>query len=147
MVLFNGKQGALAASAATIFMGGVPLFYTGQEVGRQSRVPFFTRSPIDWTMNPDMLKAYHDMMDVYVNHDVARKGDLSNCSTHNLVCFRRNLQDKSMLVLVNVRNQNTEFTLPANLQNTTWTNTLTRQPVTLETTLSLENYQYLILAE
>ena len=34
MVLFKGKQGALAASVATIFMEGVPLFYTGQEVGR-----------------------------------------------------------------------------------------------------------------
>ncbi|NLK92940.1 MAG: alpha-amylase, partial [Bacteroidales bacterium] len=40
ITFFNGKNGALAASVTAIFMDGVPLFYTGQEVGRASKLPF-----------------------------------------------------------------------------------------------------------
>ncbi|MDX9942166.1 MAG: alpha-amylase family glycosyl hydrolase, partial [Bacteroidales bacterium] len=57
MTLFNGQQGALAAAVATTFMGGVPLIYTGQEVGRTATLPFFSQSPVDWTANPTMLAA------------------------------------------------------------------------------------------
>jgi glycosidase len=147
MVLFNGKEGALAASVATLFMGGVPLFYTGQEVGRQSRVPFFSRSPIDWSLNPDMLKAYHQMMEVYTDTDAARRGDIANCSTTDVVCFQRTLGDESMLVMVNIRNRETEFSIPSSLQNSSWINTLTRETFYTESSLTMDNYQYLILKD
>jgi glycosidase len=145
MVFFNGKQGALAASVAAIFMGGATLFYTGQEVGRISNVPFFSNSPINWSENPDMLSAYRDMMEVYVGEDAARKGELTDYSSTNVVSFSKILNNEELLVIVNLRNTNQQFSVPQVLQNSTWNNTLADTQLTIGATVSLSNYQYLIL--
>ncbi|MEE4177142.1 MAG: alpha-amylase family glycosyl hydrolase [Bacteroides sp.] len=145
MTLFNGQQGALAASVATTFMGGVPLIYTGQEVGRVNTLPFFSQSPVDWTANPTMLAAYQDLMEVYVQSNAARKGELVNHSSTNVVCFKKTWQDEELLVMVNIRNSNQDFSLPAEIQNTTWEDAFSNATVSLGITQSLAPYQYLIL--
>lgn len=145
MVFFNGKQGALAASVAAIFMGGAPLFYTGQEVGQVNNVPFFSNSPINWTQNPDMLNAFQNMMAVYTQSDAARKGDITNYSSANVVGFRKTYSNEEILVLVNIRNNTQNFSVPSALQQTTWDNAMTNSQVTIGTSVSLGNYEYLIL--
>ena len=145
MTLFNGQQGALAASVTTIFMGGVPLIYTGQEVGTVSTVPFFSQSPIDWDNNPSMLQAYQDLMAVYTQSEPARKGDLVNYSTSQVVCFTRTYENEELLVMVNVRNSTQNFPVPAALQNTTWQNAPDGSSLTLSSTQPLAPYQYLVL--
>jgi glycosidase len=145
MVLFNGKNGALAASVATIFMGGVPLIYTGQEVGRVGNVPFFSSSAINWNENPDMLQAYKDIMAVYNRSDAARRGTNTNFSTTNVVCIKKTYNERELLVIVNIRNSEGNFAIPESLQQTSWTNAITGDPITLETAVTLGNYQYLIL--
>ncbi|HAB51278.1 MAG TPA: alpha-amylase, partial [Ignavibacteriales bacterium] len=67
ITIFNGKKGALAASVITIYLGGVPLIYGSQEVGVSNTIPFFTRQPINWSLNPDMLKTYKELLSVYNN--------------------------------------------------------------------------------
>jgi glycosidase len=144
---FKGINGALAASVTAIFMEGVPLFYTGQEVGRATKLPFFSKSPINWNENADMLQAYKEMMAVYTHSEAARRGTLSNFSQTNVVCFKKTTATEQVLVIVNVRNQNTTFTLPTSLQSTEWTNTLSHQPIQLETSISLDPYAYYILQQ
>jgi glycosidase len=145
MVLFNGKEGALAASVVTIFMGGVPLLYTGQEVGRVSNVPFFSNSPINWSENPDMLIEYQNIMNVYTQFEVARKGTNTEFSNADIVCFKKNLSNDEFLVIVNLRNNSNNFVLPADLQNTNWINTLSDNELNFGTSIQLTNYQYYIL--
>jgi glycosidase len=145
MVLFDGKEGALAASVATIFMGGVPLLYTGQEVGRQSRVPFFSNSPIDWSTNPDMLQAYQDLMAVYSQSEAARQGNLEDFSTVHVVCFKKAAAGQELLVMVNMREQAQTFSLPAALQNSSWTDAFSQNVQSLGSDVSLDGYQYIIL--
>ena len=145
MVLFNGKAGALAASVATIFMDGVPLFYTGQEVGRVSNVPFFSNSPISWTDNPDMFDAYKQIMSVYTSSATARKGSTIDYSSADVVCFKKTLTSAEMLIVVNLRNNSIAYNVPAGLQNTNWLDALTNNTTTLGTSLQLSKYQYLML--
>jgi len=145
MTLFNEKKGALAASVATIFMGGVPLFYSGQEVGRQNTLPFFSNSAIDWNTNPDMLIDYKKMMSAYTNSNAARKGMLTNLSTNDAICFKKTSNNEELLVIINVRNYSVTHSLPTILQNTNWINTQTNSPITLENSVTLNNYEYLIL--
>ncbi|MCB0652212.1 MAG: hypothetical protein KDC85_13125 [Saprospiraceae bacterium] len=147
MVLFNGKKGALAASVMTIFMGGVPLFYTGQEVGRTSNVPFFSNSPINWNDNPDMLQAYQEIMAFYTQSEAAKTGTNTHYSDPKVVCFKKVSGNESLLVMVNARNSQSSFSLPAALQNTSWTNALTGEITELGSSLTLENYQYLLLTQ
>ena len=143
--IFKGIQGALSASAITIFLEGVPLLYSGQEVGRASKTPFFSKSPINWNENPFMLKAYADMMNVYTRNDVARRGENTLFQYRDAVCFKKTYQGKEMLIMANVRNQQTQISLPLALQNTYWKDALSNVNDTLNSTVTLSPYQYRIL--
>ena len=145
IVLFNGVDGSLAASVITIFTGGVPLFYTGQEVGRSSKVPFFSNSPINWNENPEMLEAYKKLMNFYKGSDVAKTGTNTNHGNTNVVCLKKLYNSEELLIIVNVRNSIVDFSIPAELQYSNWTNALTNVPVTLGISMELSNYEYFIL--
>jgi len=143
--IFKGVQGALSASVITVFLEGVPLLYSGQEVGRASKTPFFSRSPINWNENSAMLKSYQEMMAVYTKNAVARKGINEFYSYQNAVCFKKTYQGKEMLVLANVRNQQTVVSFPLILQNTVWKDALKGNADTLRTNVMLAPYEYRIL--
>lgn len=145
MTLFNGKAGATCASVITTYYNGVPLIYTGQEVGRVSTVPFFSNSPINWTVNLDMQQNYRDMLSFYSQSAVSRYGTAVPYTATDVVCFKKVLNADQVLVIANVRNATTNYTLPTALLNSTWTNALTGAPVALGSSLSLTAYQYLIL--
>jgi len=145
MVLFNGKDGALAASVISFYMGGVPLIYTGQEVGRQSQVPFFSNSPINWNANPDMLQEYQDLLALYSQSPSLRKGSINNYPDVDIVAFTKTLANEEFLVLVNVRDNIVNYSLPNALQNSQWIDALSGNTINLGTTLALANYQYLVL--
>lgn len=143
--LFNGKAGALAASVSTIFMGGVPLIYSGQEVGRSTTTPFFTNSPINWTINQDMLQAYKDLLAFHNESAAARKGSISNyVASSNVLCIKKTLGTENVVIIVNVRNSNQSFTVPNPISGT-WTNALSNTSYTLSGTINLTPYQYIIL--
>jgi glycosidase len=143
--IFKGINGALSASAITIFLEGVPLLYSGQEVGRSSKTPFFSKSPINWNENPLMLAAYKDMMNIFKKHDVARRGENILYPYKDAICFKKIYQGKEMLIMVNVRNQQTQISLPIALQHTYWKDALSNTNDTLITTVTLSPYQYRIL--
>lgn len=145
MNLFNGKEGALAASIVSLLTGGVPLIYTGQEVGRIDNVPFFSNSPINWDDNPDMLEAYMDLMGFYIQSDLAKQGSNFYFPNTNVVCFKKILNNDELLIIVNVRNNPLDYSLPDDLVNTNWTNVISNSTMNLETIIPLEKYEYLIL--
>lgn len=145
MVLFNGKNGALAASVITIFLGGVPLIYDGQEVGITENIPFFTSSPIDWALNPDMLEKYKKILNFYASSDVVKKGELVSYDHVSVVVFTLMLEQNSVLVLVNTRNEGVSYTTPEQISNNTWINALSGVSLTIENQINLNPYEYLIL--
>jgi glycosidase len=145
MTLFNGKAGATCASVITTYYNGVPLIYTGQEVGRVSTVPFFSNSPINWTVNLDMQQNYRDMLSFYSESAVSRYGTAVPYTANDVVCFKKVLNADQVLVIANVRNNTTNYAIPTALLNSTWTNAITGAPVTIGSSLSLSAYQYLIL--
>ena len=147
MTLFNGEKGATAASIATIFLGGVPLIYTAQEVGRTATVPFFSNTIINWNDHPDMLKAYQDALNFYNSSAVARRGTNTNYSNIDIVCFQKELDGEKLLVLVNVRGDQVDFPLPVDLQGSSWTDAFSGDPVSLTDTLSLAGYEYVLLKQ
>lgn len=147
ITLFNGKNGALAASVSAVFLGGVPLIYTGQEVGRSGTTPFFSKSPVDWSANPDMYAEYKNLMKAYFELNVPKLKSLQNYSTQDVLIFKRFSGNKEVLVFINVRNKSVNLTLPTALVNSEWKNALNNQILNLANTLSLTNYQYYILTK
>lgn len=145
MTLFNGKKGALAASAITVFMGGVPLIYGSQEVGRIPALPFFSNAPIDWTANPDMLEAYQKMMAIYTSSPPARQGTTTDFSTADVCAFERSSKDAGLLVIVNVRNRESTFEVPGTVLAEAWKFPDGTPFEPSGASIGLEPYQYLML--
>jgi 1,4-alpha-glucan branching enzyme len=145
VTLFNGQDGSLAAFLIATYMGGVPLIYSSQEVGVVQPVPFFSSVPIDWNQNPEMLRAYKNMMVVYTNSDALRMGGITDCSTKDIVCFLKAIDDEEVLVLVNVRQNTATFNLPDEYRYTNWVNTFSDAPVMLGMSQDLAGYAFLVL--
>lgn len=143
--LFYGKQGALAASVITSYLNGVPLMYSSQEVGRSTTVPFFSNSPIDWTQNPDMVTAYKNIFAFYNSSQALRRGTLSTYPDNDIVSFKKVFTTEEVVVLVNTRNSVINYTLPAALTGTGWTNAMNNTAVTLSANISINPYEYIIL--
>lgn len=144
MSLFNGKNGAIAASVVNIFSGAVPLLYTGQEVGKTGTTPFFSNSTINWTANQDMLVAYQKIYNIYNAHAAARSQAISAYQLSNdLICWKKTSGTSSVLILVNVRNSAINVTLPPILAGN-FINLMTNQNETVGTNFALTPYSYRI---
>lgn len=146
MTLFNGRDGALAASVVTVFTGGVPLIYGSQEVGRTPTLPFFSNDPINWSSYPFMREAYERMLTFYAEHPASRAGATSIHTTADVFCIQRLRNNDEILILANVRNSAETFDVPADIQGT-WVDNADGDPYTLGAQLSLQPYQYLILSK
>jgi glycosidase len=120
MALFGGKPGAIAASVITVGLGGVPLVYSGQEVGTTANTPIFTTSAINWTANPDMKAAYKQMLSFRAANAALRTGALTSYLDNNVVAFSRSTSKQQVLVLVNIRNATTDYTVPGGFVGPTW---------------------------
>ena len=143
--LFGGRKGSMAAFVVTACMKGVPMVYNGQEVGTPFRIVFpFTSRKIDWTLNPDILAEYKKILLFRSTSAALRYGQLSSYGNVDICAFTKELAGENVLVVSNLRNNVVNFALPSPLQNTTWTNAMTGESVTLTTTLVLQPYSYLI---
>jgi len=143
--LFGGKEGSLAAFVLAAYMGGVPLLYNGQEVGCPVKLPFFSKSPIDWSTSPDMTRAYKKLLAFRQGSAAVEQGTLEVYSNQDIASFKRKAGAEEVVVLVNTRNITVDYPIPPALTNTNWVDALSNAPVTLATSLSLAPYSYRIL--
>ncbi len=145
--LFGGKEGSMAAFVLASFMGGVPLIYNGQEVGCPVKLPFFSKSPIDWTINPDMWADYKKLISVRKAHEAAALGALVDLSNASVSAFQKTLGSDSILVFVNTTSSPAVLSLSGTVaEGTTWTNAMEQTvTVNLGTQVNLAAYEYLLL--
>lgn len=145
--LFGGKEGSMAAFVLASFMGGVPLIYNGQEVGCPVKLPFFSKSPIDWTTHPDMWSDYKKLISVRKAHDAAALGALVDLSNASISAFQKTHGLDSILVFVNTTSSPEVLTLSGTVaEGTSWTNAMEQTvTVNLGTQVNLAPYEYLIL--
>jgi len=144
VTLFGGIKGALAAQVIATYMGGVPMIYGSQEVGRAGTLPFFTNSPVNWSENPDMLAAYQDFMDFYVTSDAARRGNLVSYPYTDVCIFTRTAGTEEILVMVNVRNSAVTFDFPPAVAAGRWENIMDKSGLIPGNAITLEPYAYII---
>jgi len=145
MTIFGGKEGALAASVATICLGGIPMIYSSQEVGTVQNVPFFSNQPINWTQNPDMLQAYKDIIAFHNESEAIRKGDMVSYSTTDVLAFTRKYELNEVFVIDNLRDQALTYDLPDEYENLYWKDAFSGSLMTLEGAIELEAYEYIVL--
>jgi glycosidase len=145
IAIFGGQAGALAASVATIFLDGAPLIYSSQEIGRVNNLPFFSTTPLDWSVNPDFRRRYEELLNYYAQAEVARRGTTTGYPDEDVLCFTRSLNGNQLLVLVNTRSEAVDFALPPTLRDSDWTDVLTGAAVLLSASQPLPPYAYRLL--
>jgi glycosidase len=146
VALFGGNAGAMSAFVIASCYKGVPMIYNGQEAGMTTAIPFpFTSVKVSWGVHSDVTKAYKQLLTARASSAALRHGTPVAYSTTDVCAFTKTAGTEQALVLVNVRNIATQYTLPAALANTSWTNALLGGSVALGTQVSLPAYGYMVL--
>jgi glycosidase len=145
VTLFNGVNGALAASVIAICLQGTPLIYCGQEVGVSDKLMYSSNRPINWSMNPAMRNSYRQILNFYNISNALRTGTLQTFSDNDIITFTKTGLTDNVLVMVNCRNKVISYTLPVSLVNSTWTDIIRNSSLSLGNTLTLQPYQFYIL--
>ncbi len=147
LAIFNGKQGSLAAYVVNAYMGGVPLVYSGQEVGCPQKLSFFSpvNTKIDWSINPDMLATYQDLNNFKLNSTALRTGSLDSYTANSdVMAFKRTSGSEQVLVIVNLNNSQVNYQISGNVQGT-WFDAFDDSQITLGNALALQPYEYFVL--
>jgi glycosidase len=144
--LFGGKSGSMAAFIASAYMKGVPMIYNGQEVGTPFRLVFpFTSANIDWSLNPDVTAEYKQIIAFRNSSAAIRRGDLVSFSDKDVCVFTKEYIGEKVLVLINMRNEVIDYTVPSTLVNTVWQNAISGGEYIVNEQVTLQPYSYLIL--
>jgi glycosidase len=147
VTLFGGTDASFAAQAAAVLMGGVPLLYSGQEVGTTGTQSFFTKDPVNWSANPGLPARFAKLFKLKAEHDVLRRGALVPYSHPNVLAFERVLDGERVFVLLNTRSSAVTFNLPTVLRGTDWTDLVDYSSLSLENSLVLPPFAVRILAK
>ena len=144
-VEFTNERGAMAAYVASIFPHGGALIYGSQEVSYPEPINFFKYVAVDWTANSAIYQEYKELIELYDEHPALRKGKMRAWSDDDVLIFENTDAEESFLIIVNVRNESKAVRIPES-----WVGRETKDEVTdndfkLESTLTLEPFQYLIL--
>ncbi|WP_291857032.1 alpha-amylase family glycosyl hydrolase [Marinilabilia sp.] len=144
---FTNKEGAMAAFVIMAFMDGVPLVYSGQEVGFPEQLSFFegNANKIDWDINAGYKAEYERLLNLRQDSPALRRGTFTNLNTADVMAFEKVTTDDSVLVIVNVRNNSVRYIVPEALQETVWQNAYSETQTTLGSKVELAPYEYLIL--
>ena len=144
--IYGSLDASLAAFAATLFYPGVPLIYTGQEIGWNLQIPFFSNSLINWNYGQTTLNTYKKLMNAYVNNEEFKLGALNNYSSSDIICVSREISGNSAWCMVNTRNTNLSFNLPLDLQNFSGSNLIDGSSFVVNgNTISLAPFEILVI--
>ena len=136
----------MAAFVVVAYMKSVPMIYNGQEVGTPNRMVFpFTRSKIDWSINPDVTAEYKKIIAFRNKSKAIRRGELTSYTSDDVCAFTKIDGSDKVLVLSNLRNKPVSYTVPAELAGTTWKDVFTGTKTKMSATITLDPYQYLVL--
>lgn len=125
--LFNSIEGSQAAAAALMSLPGVPLLYNGQEAGVDENLDFFEDNTIDFEANPELRAWYTNYLNVRQDSRALVHGTTTWLipGEADAVVYSRETPDETVIVMVNVRDQNTVVRFPSFLHGATYEDLLT----------------------
>lgn len=142
---FGGEAAALSASVITVFTSAAPMIYSGQEVARVEKLPFFTKDPIDWNENVEVREAYEKIFAIYHGTQAFTNGSLTYFSDPDIAAFTRVHESDEFLIVVNVRGVEKSWIVNSTLKDAEWINMIDGATLTLGESISLAPFEYKIL--
>ena len=105
----------------------------------------YTTVKVQWGLHPDVKRAYQQLLAARAASPALQHGTPIDYSTSNVCAFTKTSGSSQALVLVNVRNSPMQYTVPAALANTSWTDALQGSAYSLGSQLTLPAYGYVVL--
>lgn len=143
--VFRNAQGELSAFCLTIYLGGVPMVYSSQELGYMNTINFFHYRLLDFTSDNETRTAMKVLLDTYHATASLRGGEQQTGTLNSKVPYvEYTVGDSTLLVLCNTSNSEQQVKFPMKHQGKVGTELLTKQPCTLGGVSTLSEYEYRI---
>lgn len=144
--LFGGNNGSTAAFVVAAYMKGVPMIYSGQEVGTPYRLSFpFTGTVINWTLNPGMVAEYKKIIAFRNSSEAIRRGTVTTYSNASVCAFTKTSGTETVFVASNLKNISSVYSLPSGVSGSVLQNAFTGVQVNTGTEITLAPYEYIVL--
>jgi glycosidase len=146
-------EAAKTLAALTFVMPGMPLIYTGQEVGNNKRLKFFDKDQIDWA-NPAMQEFYSKLIGIKKANKAlwngaagARAHFLHTGLENSLLVIDRAVEGNKVVAIFNMSKDQVTNTVECPRIVGNYTNAITGEKVTYEKgqSFTLKGWEYLIL--
>ena len=142
-IVFGGKAFTMAAFVVTAYMKSVPFIYNGMEVGNTVAMPFpFTSTVINWTEDASVTPEMTKIITFRDSSIAIRRGALTSYDNADVCAFKKVTETESVVVFVNLRNAEKNFTLPSGIANKTLNDAFTNASVSLGSSITLSAYEY-----
>lgn len=109
---------ALALAVFSCTYNGIPMLYSGQELPNMKRLKFFDKDAIDWAGECKLHDFYKTLLALHKNNPALSTCNpavttffISHDATGKIMAFLRKAENKEVLVLLNLCNTETTFTL------------------------------------
>ena len=142
---FGGQDASFGAFAVSALSRGVPMIYTGQEIGWEPRVPFFTKSPIDWSTGKTVLDKYQRLMNFRRNSLAPKSDTFVAFSNERVIGFVKRMGNEQMMILANSGKDSGQISIPIEDQGK-WRNALSDEPEGITGSKDLRPYEVLVLS-
>jgi cyclomaltodextrinase len=112
-----GPKGLKLAAVLINTIPGVPMIYTGEEVGNDKRLSLFEKTDIDWKRTSEMKELYSALFKLRNEHKAFSRGKMIRIETpaeKNAYAFLRVQADDAILTVLNFskRDINLHFKMP-----------------------------------
>ena len=108
----GASQSAMAVLSFTV--PGIPLIYSGQEVGMKKRLKFFEKDPIDWS-DKSLIPFYSKLNEMKADNPSLWNGEaggwikeIPNSNPDKVLTFSREKEGNQVLVAINLSDSPTE---------------------------------------
>lgn len=143
---FGDLEKAFAVLTYTI--PGMPLIYSGQEVGLDHRLEFFEKDEIKWADNKKLIAFYtqldqlkHQNPALWAGIEAGKMQILKQSNPAQVFAFTRTKDDNELLVILNLSRRKASCQFSSPLTNT-YRDAFTGKDVNLSATLNLSPAEY-----
>lgn len=143
---YKNASSELSAFCLTIFLGGIPMIYSSQEIGYMSKINFFNYQVMNFSAENKVTKRLIALNRAYRLSAHLRTGTQSTGTLADNVPFiEYTVGDSALLVVCNTLNQKITVTYPASYQGKTVIDLINSTSETLPASAELAAYEYRVL--
>lgn len=147
-------DGVKAFALLTFTVPGMPLIYSGQEVGNKKRLRFFDKDTITWPVHSKWTSFYHHLIKLKKDHSVFWNG--TSGGSFNIIdlkkdpdvfAFQRTNDDDNFYVVINFGGEPATINLKDLGLKGDFHDYFTAQPADTDKPVVLNTYDYMVLME